>query len=164
MHNIFEFGVLAVSVLFAGCGLTVPQIGEIWDDESGAPARTLEKEIKEKIYCELENAVYYVNNVLPHVKIVYTDPKTGKEIVQYKRLLPYACGATLTLTLTVEELSALNPGVTFNTPIIPATTSFPGKLSITNNTQSYNLGLGGTLSLPASCGRQWTMEKRGNII
>jgi hypothetical protein len=150
LRSVLKFAVLPGSALLAACGLTVPQIGELWDDESGKPALNLEKEIKEKVYCELQNAVYHVNNEIDKILVDETDPKTGKLIKKFYPQLPEAWGVTLTLTLTVEELSALNPGVTFNTPIIPGTTYFPGKLSITNNAQAYNFGLGGTLSSDAT--------------
>ena len=45
------------SSLLSGCGLAVPQVGEIWDDESGKTALILERKIKEKIFCELQTAV-----------------------------------------------------------------------------------------------------------
>lgn len=133
------------SSLLCGCGLAVPQVGEIWDDESGITARTLERKIKEKIYCELQSAVAKVNE---HAATSYEDKKNPGHFIKVKAV-PESWGATLTLTLTVEEMSGVNPGISFNTPMIPATTYFPYGANVPAS-QSYNLGIGGTLSSDAT--------------
>jgi hypothetical protein len=65
-----------------------------------------------------------------------------------------AWGAQITLTLTIDEKSSLNPGVVFNTPMIGSTTYFPNNTLKTPfsvaTPQSYNLGLGGQFSADAT--------------
>jgi hypothetical protein len=63
--------------------------------------------------------------------------------------VPEDWGVAVTITLTVEESTALSPGVTFNTPMIPGTTFFPNKVTVPGP-QSYSFGLGGTLSADAT--------------
>jgi hypothetical protein len=55
-------------------------------------------------------------------------------------------GVQIALNLAIGEKSSLNPGVTFNTPIIPANVVFPGVKSPISMSQSYNFGIGATLS------------------
>jgi hypothetical protein len=155
MENIMlalrAFLFMALFISLSACGLGVPQIGEIWDDDTGTLAIPLEKKIKEKIYCELNAAVADLNSdkekVIP---VSYQDPKNpSKTITKMIKPVPETWGATLTLTLTVEELSAFNPGAAFNTPMIPTKTYFPGGITIPGS-QSYNLGIGGTISSDAT--------------
>jgi hypothetical protein len=142
---------IAASLSLGSCGLRVPQIGEIWDDDTGTLATPVEKKIKEKIYCELNLAVAHLNsNKEKSIPFSYQDPKNpSKTITEVRKPVPETWGATLTLTLTVEELSAFNPGITFNTPMIPAKTYFPAGI-IVPGSQSYNLGIGGTMSADAT--------------
>jgi hypothetical protein len=133
------------SSLLCSCGLAVPQVGEIWDDESGNTALILERKIKEKIFCELQTAVAAVNSGPPAA--TYEDPSNPNHIIKVKSV-PDSWGATLTLSLTVDEMSGVNPGISFNTPMIPATTYFPHGITVPGS-QSYNLGIGGSLSSEA---------------
>ncbi len=157
--------VFLASASLSCCGIAVPQIGEIWDDESGNPARSLELKIKEKIFCELQSAVYSLNSDKDKkIKGEFDDPRNPGHTVQFSRNpIPETWGATLTLTLTVEELSALNPGVSLNTPIHPAITNFSGEYLPASSTplsavtypllstpQTYSFGFGGTLSSDAT--------------
>ena len=149
-----KISAISLTLLMGGCGVGVPRIEEIWDD--GSPnARSLELKIKEKVYCELQTAVSYINNNTPGIEVSYPDPHhTGRTITKTKPPIPETWGATLTLTLTVEELSAFNPGASFITPMIPANPRFPGDftnpvITVPTN-QSYTFGLGGTLSSDAT--------------
>lgn len=142
----------------SGCGLHVPDIAEPWDGPNGSAQ--LEFEIRRKVFCELKDAVkaayeYQVDEV---------DDVTHNPVPGSKRyLLPKDWVAQMTLQLQVEESTAFNPGVTFNTPMHSAVTNFAGEylapsgslLSAWNypflsTPQSYNLGLGGTLSSAAT--------------
>ena len=129
----------------------VPQIGEIWDDQTGATAVVLEKKIKEKIYCELNEAVSTLNNDPAKViEASYSDPKNPSKIITKKiKPVPEGWGATLTITLTVEEMSGLNPSLSLNTPLAPHNTNFPGGV-VVPGPQSFSLLLGGTLSSDAT--------------
>lgn len=103
---------IAGSISLSACGLGVPQIGEIWDDNTGTLATPLEKKIKEKIYCELNSAVADLNSDKEKfIPVSYQDPKNpSKTITIMIPPVPETWGATLTLTLQVEEMSARNPG------------------------------------------------------
>jgi hypothetical protein len=158
-------------------GLDVPQIGEIWDDDTGTVAVALEQKIKEKIFCELNAAVSELNS---DKKLFITDttrdPKhPSKYITTYIPPVPETWGATLTLTLTVEELSALNPGASINNPLHNGVVNFPGEYvgaatvpgnpaggllsglpaaynygPLTGISQNFSFGIGGTLSSDAT--------------
>jgi hypothetical protein len=140
-----------VPLAIGGCGTLVPQIGEIWDDPTGATEVVLERKIKEKIYCELNKAVYILNNDSSKVTTVkYSDPKNpSKTITDVRKPVPETWGATLTITLTVEEATALNPSLSLNNPLAPHNTIFPGGI-VVPGPQSFSLGLGGTLSTDAT--------------
>lgn len=142
---------LLVAFPLSGCGTVVPQIGEIWDDPTGATTVVLEKKIKEKIYCELNYAVYILNNN-PQlaIPISYPDPKNpSKTLTITRKPIPDTWGATLTITLTVEETSSLNPSASINTPMAPHNTVFPGGV-VVPGPQSFALGLGATVSSDAT--------------
>jgi hypothetical protein len=137
--------VLLISSSLSGCGTLVPQVGEIWDDNSGKSAHDLEMKIKTKIYCELQSAVSYIND--PKEREPFQEWYRGKE--RDIKPLPDSWGVQMTISLTVEESTNLNPGISFNTPMIPGTTFFPNKITVPGP-QSYNFGLGGTLSSDAT--------------
>lgn len=105
---------IAGFISLSACGLSVPQIGEIWDDDTGTLAIPLEKKIKEKIYCELNSAVADLNSDKEKaIPVSYQDPKNpSKTITKMIKPVPETWGATLTLTLTVEELSAFKAIIT----------------------------------------------------
>lgn len=89
-------GALAV-VLLSGCGTYVPQMQEAWET-SRTPVLTaggdLEFKIREKIYCDIVQAVH-----------------------DNDALLPSRWGVQATVDLQVDETGALNPGVTFIEPL-----------------------------------------------
>ena len=133
---------LFCSFCLSACGTLTPQIEEIWDDKSGP---TLELKIKKQIYCEVQSAVAYVNQHTSPIGVWVSDPHDPtKEIEVSKPPLPEDWGVQIQLQLTVDENTNLAPGVTFNTPMIPGTTFFPGKVTVPGP-QSYSFGLGGTL-------------------
>lgn len=124
------FSTLFVLGFLSGCGTYVPEIAEVWDGPDGT--KELEFNIKKSVFCEIRKAVKSINIV---------ETVDGKP-TEY---LPKNWGAQVTLSLTVDEISSLNPGVTFNTPMIPGTVFFPNNITVAAP-QQYNLGLGGTLS------------------
>jgi hypothetical protein len=70
----------------------------------------------------------------------------GKRLTQWMD----TWGVQIALNLAIGEKSSLNPGVTFNTPITPANVVFPGIKSPISMSQSYNFGIGATLSSEAT--------------
>jgi hypothetical protein len=133
----FCLAVLAALGLSA-CGTVVPQIGEIWDDDTGIHSSTIETKIKEKIYCELERAVSDINTNQV-IEIVGPDPKhKGQKALIKRKPVPETWGATLTLTLTVEEMSSANPAEALTEPIAHV------------GAPTFGLGIGGTLSSDAT--------------
>lgn len=129
---------LASIFCLGACGLSVPDIKEAWDADRPANPVTgepkisgtaqIEFEIKKRIYCDLRDAVQAVNSIE-----VSTGPydKSGPP---KKGIIPPKWGAQVSLSLQVDESSALNPGLTFDELI----------------SSSFSLGLGGTLSSTAS--------------
>src|SRR3982074_1666984 len=78
-------------VVLGGCGTYVPQMQEAWET-SRTPVLTaggdLEFKIREKIYCDIVQAVH-----------------------ENDALLPARWGVQVTVDLQVDETGALNPGV-----------------------------------------------------
>src|SRR5277367_2096771 len=107
-HQKFAAALLATGL--SGCGLSVPEIGELWDQDRPAdPAQNqptytataqIEYEIKQKVYCELTYAVVQVDNL-----------RAGGAI-------PKGWGVQMQLSLEVDESVSLSPGVTF-TQLLP---------------------------------------------
>ncbi|WP_342738609.1 hypothetical protein [Bradyrhizobium sp. B117] len=88
---------LTLALSLAGCGTYVPQMQEAWET-SRTPVLTaggdLEFKVREKIYCDIVQAVH--------------DNDT---------LLPTRWGVQTTVDLQVDETGALNPGVSFIEPL-----------------------------------------------
>jgi hypothetical protein len=113
-----------------GCGTYVPFMEEVTDQREGklGAGGVLEENIKIQVYCELKAAVLTV-----------TDPDSPYYLGLFRKghataALPDDWGVEVTLTLEVDENSALNPSVALST-FSPA---------------SFTLGLGGTLTSTAS--------------
>jgi hypothetical protein len=145
----------------AGCGTVVPNIGEAWDSAKDVPEKIkdgkivhmpisataqIEFEIKKQIYCELKAAVQTVQ---------YYNDNTDNTVP----LIPHDWGASVSLSLQVDESTALNPGVALNVPMASAMSTFgvvqgAGKTIITPPTtstpQSFSLGFGATISSTAT--------------
>jgi hypothetical protein len=87
----------ALCTTLTGCGTYVPQMQEAWEG-SRTPVLTaggdLEFKIREKIYCDIVQAVHYNDS-----------------------LLPARWGVQTTVDLQVDETGALNPGVSFIEPL-----------------------------------------------
>ena len=97
---------LAVLASTGGCGAFVPGMGEIFDQSEGLmdAGGALERNIKTQIYCELKRAV-----------VAVTEPGSPYYVEAFRKgryyaSLPDNWGVQLTLTLQVDENSALNPG------------------------------------------------------
>jgi hypothetical protein len=131
------FAVAILSGVLAGCGWTVPNIGEIWDRDipenkfGVSPKITataqIEYEIEEKIFCDLKRAVQKASYYL-----VERGATPEKLKVLRRGLFPADWAAQVALSLEVDETSGLNPGIAFNKAL--------------PNAQSFTLGFGGTVS------------------
>ena len=166
--------VLLASCGLAGCGTVVPNIKEAWDSDipgdPGIPghpetrtppvagAGQIEFEIKKQIFCDLKVAVQTAN--------YYYVQTTKENVVETSTFLPKDWAAQVSLSLEVDESSALNPGVAFNTPMASAISTFGvlNKTPITTSTpQLFSLGVGGTLSSIATRTDKfdpyWTIEE-----
>jgi uncharacterized membrane protein YgcG len=143
--------------LLTGCGLTIPDIKEVWDADKPAdvapvtPVKItgttqIEFEIKKQVYCQLKAAVQAVN-LIP----LKSGPPGGTLTVSQSGLLPLDWGAQVSLSLQVDETSGLTPGVAFNQVLPNGLKVFgPGTTGTVSTAQSFNLGLGGTLSSTAT--------------
>ncbi len=149
-------GLLACGI--GGCGLSVPNIKEAWDADRPANtnpkqppipgAAQIEWEIKRKVYCELRDAVWLVNDPVNGIPV--TDETNGGKVLKRQAgLIPSDWQAQVSLSLQVDEVSSLTPGVTF-TQILPNATQVFGPGSSFTTSQSRSLGLGGTLSSTAT--------------
>jgi hypothetical protein len=138
------------------CGLTNPDIKEIWDsDYPGNPETAIKQpvsatmliefEIKKKIYCELKDAVRAANGIPTTTSASINGPQTLK----YPGLIPPGWTTQVALSLQIDESSALTPGVTFNQTLANAVQTF-GVGNTVTVPQSFNLAFGGTLSSTAT--------------
>jgi hypothetical protein len=128
--------VIVLALMQAGCGVTVPQMPEIWDLAADTDAtQHMEMQIKKAIFCELRDAVHLARQKYHYQNFSGTKVVTTKE----DEPVPDSWGAQITLTFTVEEVSKLNPGVSLISPI--------GKPSLA---QTLTGGFGGTLSSDAT--------------
>lgn len=134
-----------ISTGLCGCGIGVPQVGEFWDRDypgDGNPHGTpplnataqIEFEIKQKVYCELKHAVQAAEAV-----------DAGDENGKKRMFIPYGWGVQMQLSLGVDETIALTPGLSLTKLYPNAVTAFGVGNSVTTP-QSFNLGLGGSLS------------------
>ena len=100
--------------------MRVPEISEVWDGPNAT--KQIEFEIRRRIYCDLKDVAIDTKNW----KVKNRDDKTGK-VISESQLLPDEWGAEVTISLQVDEASALNPGIAFNTPLHAGVTNFAGE-------------------------------------
>jgi hypothetical protein len=124
------------SLMMAACGFAVPDIKEAWDTDRPANPATgepkisgtaqIEFEIKKRVYCELKEAVQAVNTI---------EVATGsyeKPGVKRKGPIPLEWGVQVSLSLQVDESSALNPGLTFD-ELLSSSFSYPQQRASTSS-------------------------------
>lgn len=128
MKNINRICV-AVGAGFAlsGCGLAVPELRPGQDRNS---EKLDENVIVNEVKCELTKGVQYV---------VKNPPAKGQPIDWIKKW-----GATVTLSITVDEKGSIAPGITFNTIHPNAITKFANGNVTTGQTYSTSLGFSGS--------------------
>jgi len=104
---------VALVVTLGGCGLTVPEIEEL---PGGPPeGQVLVQAIITSVHCEVADAVRYVIDQDIQDAKQFNQPRSATWL--------YSWGAQITLTLTVEEKSTLNPTAVW-TPLTPASAVF----------------------------------------
>lgn len=137
--------IATIALGMGGCGTSVPTLVEVWDGSDPNATRTMEYSIKRAVFCELARSAQEANNTTTlHTFINGKEIKTPKDLY-----LPDSWGAQVTISLQVDETSALSPGASFNAVMPNAITTFVGKPSVTTP-QSFAFGLGGTLSSQAT--------------
>lgn len=145
--------ILLVCCGLVGCGLVVPDIKEVWDaditdsKERKIPgAAQIEYEVKQRIFCDLEKAVKYVNYNY-HVSSG-SSPNNLKPFARYP--IPFDFLAQISLSFQVDESSALSPGVSLITTLPNAVTTFGAGAAAVSTGQSRSVSFGGTLSSTAT--------------
>lgn len=145
-HQRIELSVVFAMFSLTSCGVVVPEIHEAWQDKDAG--RNMERGIKEQVYCEIRRAVIKAAN-----------DKTAMQHGKLVSLLPDAWGVQITLSIEVDETTAINPGASLITPMHAGVTNFGGEYiagsssplsTVTypflSSPQQYSLGLGGTAS------------------
>jgi hypothetical protein len=131
--------VSAIAIAFAqtGCGISIPQIPEVFDLIADTDAtQHMEMQIKKAIFCELRDAV-----ILARSSVQYKTFYHGKVVsTAADQPVPDSWGVQLTLTFTVDEASKLNSGVSLIKPFKPPAAT----------TESFTIGAGGALSSDAT--------------
>jgi hypothetical protein len=129
-REFFTLQVLAAACLWlSGCGLEVPPVGEAWEDVH--ITSDMELRIKQNIFCETVEAVKWAKT---NVTIgANNDPA-----------LPDDFGVQMQIGLTMDEVGAINPGVTYTDPLRNA---FARGSAIP---QSFSAAAGGTVSSTAT--------------
>jgi hypothetical protein len=144
---ICHFATIAVCCGVSGCGLSVPDIKEIWDTDLPADPYTqrlklpgaaqIEWEIKKRIYCDLRRAVRDVSNV------PVTEGPYGTVVKKQQGLIPGDWQAQVSLTLQVDEASSLTPGVAWNQVLPNQTTKFgPGAAGTVKTAKKFRSSVG----------------------
>ncbi|HEY1983335.1 MAG TPA: hypothetical protein VGH13_24905 [Xanthobacteraceae bacterium] len=128
--------VVAVALAQTACGVSIPQIPEVWDlVGDGDATQHMEEQIKRAIFCELRDAI-----LLARANIQYKTYYHGKLVsTPDDQPVPDSWGVQLTLTFTVDEASKLNPGASLIWPYKKPATS-----------DSFTAGVGGILSSDAT--------------
>jgi hypothetical protein len=127
--------VAGLTLSLCACGLSVPQIPEVWDRGDPDATQHMEMQIKRAIFCELREAVTEARR-----RYQYQNYSAGKVVTRPSdQPVPDAWGAQVTLTFTVDEVSKVNPGVSLLSPLPPASAG-----------QTFAFGLGGTASSQAT--------------
>ena len=122
----FAFIILALTL--AGCGTQVPQIGEVW--ESVNVTSDMELRIKQNIFCETVKAI--------------RDVRANITVPGYGPSIPDDYGVQMQIALTIDEVGALSPGVTYSNPFANAI------VHGVTVARSFGVSAGGTLSSTAS--------------
>lgn len=127
-----------LACVLASCGTFVPGFGELYDT---VMPDALISALIEHVHCEVKGQVEFL--ILEDLELAPGQNPPGRRLQWLDDW-----GAQLTLTLTVDEKTTLNPGVTLNKVLPNAVVSFPNGNVTTSQLDS--LGLGGGLSADAT--------------
>ena len=134
--------IFGLSGCVIGCGTYVPGLQEFYDPQD---TQTMVDAIVSDVQCEVQSAVQFF--ILDDEDAAQAARALGKD--QNPRLVWLkSWAAQITLTLTVDEKSSLNPAVSLNKVLPNATTAFPNGTVTTP--QSFSLGVGATGSADAT--------------
>ena len=122
--------VLLASIELSGCGTYVPEIEEFWGSPDDVSIKV--NAITSQVKCELGESV---RSLLADDASIAKRDGTPTQLDWLRDW-----GAQVTLTLTIAESTAVNPGASINNVLDNATTTF-GKTVITSP-QSFSMGLG----------------------
>jgi hypothetical protein len=132
-----------LSGLVASCGTFVPGLEEVYDAQT---TQNMVDAIVSHVQCEVQSQIQFIIlDDLDRTRLI--DPKTRQA---YKRALDWleSWAAQATLTLTVDEKTTLNPGVTLNKVLPNAVVPF--RNGNVTSPQSFNLGIGASASADAT--------------
>jgi hypothetical protein len=121
---------LLTSIGLSGCGTYVPELEEFWGSPDDVSVKV--NAITSQVKCELGESV---KSLLADDANISKRDGTPTQLDWLKNW-----AAQVTLTLTIAESTAANPGASINTVLNSATTIF-GKTVITSP-QSFSMGLG----------------------
>jgi hypothetical protein len=126
-----------IATCLSGCGIAVPEMQEFYEPK--AQERVRENDVVNEVKCELNQGVQRALAAFSG-----NGPYAGKSVDWLNDW-----GAKVTLRISVDEKSALNPGVTFFRIFRNAVKTFPVGGNVTAG-QNFSLGLGGSLSADAT--------------
>jgi hypothetical protein len=135
---------LLAALCVVGCGTTTPSFHEFYDSEDSA---TMIEAITEHTQCEVRDAVQFL--VLDDRDAAAVKSRLTKKTEQPSLAWLSNWDAQVTLVITVDEKSSLNPSVALTPPLASKTSTF-GDGSSTITTQNLSLGIGATGSVDAT--------------
>jgi hypothetical protein len=139
----FRFGAAAavsLAALVGGCGSVVPNFGEFYDT---VPPENLVDAIVGYVHCEVKSQIQFL--ILDdYDRVLLGRALTGKPLTRRLTWLD-DWAAQMTLTLTVDEKSTISPGVTLNTVLPNAISTFPSGNVTTPQSSSVALGASGSV-------------------
>jgi hypothetical protein len=136
--------VLTLALELSACGLYTPNIQEFWANNDQATLR--ENDLVRLIRCETGIAIQRAFN--GEIAPTY-EPSPGHPPPKINLDWFESWGVAVSLTMTVVENSAVNPGVTATNVLQNAVTKFPINGNVTTP-QNFVLAVGGTLSSTAT--------------
>lgn len=147
MNNLGAFNfsaALAALGLLSGCGTYVPPLQPFRGAED---VQTMVNAIVFHVQCEVQTAVQFL--ILDDIDAAMAARSAGFKQGRSVAWLD-SWAAQVTLTLTVEEKTGLNPGIAFTPPLAPAITTFTSPKVTVTTPQTFSLSLGGNFSATAS--------------
>jgi hypothetical protein len=130
------FALLGIASIICGCGTYVPALQEFYDPQD---TQTMVDAVVSDVQCEVQSGIQFL--ILDDLDAARVSRALGKD---QKPSLAWlrSWGAQITLTLTIDEKSSINPGLSL-TKILPnAINSFSNGAVTTG--QNFSLGIGAT--------------------